>query len=51
LDGCQVCHGLAFAGSGDAVSCFSCHPTGPPFTSLPSSNRLNSHDGYGTSYS
>jgi hypothetical protein len=35
LDGCQVCHGLAFAGSGDAVSCFSCHPTGPPFTLHP----------------
>ncbi len=30
LRGCQVCHGADFAGSGGAVSCFSCHFDGPP---------------------
>jgi len=35
LTGCQVCHGLDFTGSGAAVSCFECHPTGPPFTLHP----------------
>jgi predicted CxxxxCH...CXXCH cytochrome family protein len=28
--GCQVCHGLDLAGSGKAVSCFSCHTQGSP---------------------
>jgi predicted CxxxxCH...CXXCH cytochrome family protein len=38
LFSCQSCHGLGFAGSGDAVtSCLSCHESGPPFSlhSLP----------------
>lgn len=35
LTGCQVCHGIDFTGSGAAVSCFNCHPTGPPFTLHP----------------
>lgn len=37
LDGCQVCHGIDFAGSGDAVSCFSCHVynQAPPFSIHP----------------
>jgi hypothetical protein len=35
LSGCQVCHSIDFAGSGAAVSCFSCHPSGPPFTLHP----------------
>lgn len=35
LSGCQVCHGLDFAGSGAAVSCFDCHLSGPPFSTHP----------------
>lgn len=35
LSGCQLCHGLDFTGSKAAVSCFNCHPTGPPFTLHP----------------
>jgi hypothetical protein len=39
LSSCQTCHGLNFQGSGDAVSCFSCHSyeTAPPFTTHPPS--------------
>lgn len=33
--GCQGCHGADFKGSGRAVSCFSCHAAGPPFTLHP----------------
>lgn len=29
--GCQVCHGENYLGSGAVVSCFRCHPSGPPF--------------------
>ncbi|WP_020675239.1 hypothetical protein [Geopsychrobacter electrodiphilus] len=32
LRGCQGCHGFDFKGAGDAVSCFECHASGPPFT-------------------
>lgn len=37
LDGCRSCHGSNLAGSGDAVSCFSCHVfnAAPPFTVHP----------------
>jgi len=35
LESCKVCHGSDFSGSGDAVSCFKCHPSGPPFTLHP----------------
>jgi hypothetical protein len=31
LNSCRVCHGIDFAGNGDAVSCFDCHVEGPPF--------------------
>lgn len=31
LRGCQGCHGFDFKGSGNAVSCFNCHSSGPPF--------------------
>jgi hypothetical protein len=32
LRGCQGCHGFAFTGSGAAISCFTCHISGPPFS-------------------
>lgn len=32
LRGCQGCHAFDFNGDGDAVSCFSCHISGPPFS-------------------
>lgn len=35
LRGCQGCHGFDFNGSGDAVSCYSCHISGPPFSLHP----------------
>jgi hypothetical protein len=37
LASCQVCHGVDFRGSGEAVSCFSCHAfnAAPPFTIHP----------------
>jgi hypothetical protein len=37
LASCQVCHGVDFRGSGEAVSCFSCHAfnSAPPFTIHP----------------
>ncbi len=35
LRSCQGCHGLDFNGSGDAVSCYSCHLGGPPFATHP----------------
>ena len=31
VNSCRVCHGIDFAGNGDAVSCFDCHLEGPPF--------------------
>jgi len=31
LGGCQSCHGFDFKGGGQAVSCFNCHASGPPF--------------------
>jgi len=31
VNSCRACHGIAFAGNGDAVSCFDCHIEGPPF--------------------
>jgi len=31
LRGCQGCHGFDFKGAGQAVSCFKCHSSGPPF--------------------
>ncbi|MDO9079736.1 MAG: hypothetical protein Q7U44_02980 [Desulfuromonadales bacterium] len=34
LSSCQGCHGVDFSGSGNAVSCFNCHSSGPPFTSV-----------------
>ncbi len=37
LIGCQVCHGVNFQGSGNAVSCFNCHVGGPPFRIHPPS--------------
>ncbi len=37
LEGCQLCHGADFSGSGAAVSCFSCHIDGPPFGIHPAS--------------
>jgi len=37
LRGCQGCHGFDFNGSGAAASCFSCHPSGPPFSLHPAS--------------
>lgn len=37
LTSCQICHGLDFSGSGNAVSCFTCHADGPPFISHPAS--------------
>lgn len=37
LASCQSCHNNDFTGSGLAVSCFSCHPSGPPFTMHPAS--------------
>jgi hypothetical protein len=35
LADCRICHGIDFAGSVAAVSCFSCHLAGPPFTLHP----------------
>lgn len=35
LLGCQVCHGGDFRGMARAVSCFSCHLGGPPFSIHP----------------
>ncbi len=47
LRGCQGCHGFDFTGSGDAISCFECHSSGPPFVGAhPASwnaDPLNSH--------
>ncbi|PKN12782.1 MAG: hypothetical protein CVU69_05310 [Deltaproteobacteria bacterium HGW-Deltaproteobacteria-4] len=34
LNSCQGCHGVEFSGSGNAVNCFNCHSSGPPFTSV-----------------
>ena len=31
LQSCQSCHGVDFQGSGKAVSCYTCHASGPPF--------------------
>jgi predicted CxxxxCH...CXXCH cytochrome family protein len=31
LRSCQGCHGFDFKGGGQAVSCFNCHTSGPPF--------------------
>ncbi len=31
VNSCRVCHGIDFAGNGDALSCFDCHVEGPPF--------------------
>jgi predicted CxxxxCH...CXXCH cytochrome family protein len=30
VEGCKTCHGLDLSGSGEAVSCFSCHTAGSP---------------------
>jgi len=49
LRGCQGCHGFDFAGSGEAVSCFTCHLSGPPFVGVHSStwaNVINDHQGF-----
>ncbi|HAD04106.1 MAG: hypothetical protein A2091_06645 [Desulfuromonadales bacterium GWD2_61_12] len=46
LASCQSCHGAGFTGSGNAVSCFSCHPSGPPFALHPAwwgTDALNEH--------
>lgn len=34
--GCTSCHGADYTGSGSAVSCYSCHYDGPPFSAHPS---------------
>lgn len=34
---CWVCHGEDYRGSGEVVSCFSCHAGGPPFVLHPAS--------------
>lgn len=31
VNSCRVCHGIDFAGNGNALSCFDCHLEGPPF--------------------
>ena len=53
LDGCKVCHGADFAGSGKAVSCFSCHLAGPPFAIHPASwqNVVQDHQTFPENYS
>lgn len=47
---CTACHGVELDGSGDAVSCFSCHAfnTSPPFTIHPAtwSDAYASHRAY-----
>jgi hypothetical protein len=34
LNSCQSCHGADFTGNAAAVSCFTCHTSGPPFTTF-----------------
>jgi predicted CxxxxCH...CXXCH cytochrome family protein len=50
---CQGCHGLDFAGSGNAVSCFDCHLEGPPFGIHPLAwlDALQDHQGFASSNS
>ena len=47
---CKTCHGLDLSGSGDAVSCYSCHSynTEPPFSFHPTSwtDSYLDHRGY-----
>jgi hypothetical protein len=47
LSSCQGCHGADFTGSGKAVSCFTCHASGPPFAIHPTGwngDALNGHN-------
>lgn len=46
LQSCQSCHGTDFNGSGTAVSCYTCHSSGPPFGLHPAwwnGDALNEH--------
>jgi|GEM_PF-688723 len=45
---CALCHGIDFTGSGNAVSCFDCHSSGPPFTLHPGSwtTVVTDHQGF-----
>jgi len=51
---CQGCHGFDFTGSGSALSCLTCHLSGPPFVGVhPSSwtNVVNDHQGFANEFS
>lgn len=52
LRSCQGCHGLDYTGSGDAVSCFNCHSSGPPFSAHPLDwvNVRTDHQGFPNDY-
>ena len=53
LTSCQGCHNIDFSGSGNAVSCFSCHADGPPFIthSATWSDVVQDHQNFYTSLS